>query len=682
MLRSEPLLTLVAFLDLARHRVDVHLHRTGGQRVTESVGDRAALGVLLHDLPRVAVVAIHADVELVDERVLKHHALKVVDRREHHVVGLRQVARVTHRSLLLGLRHQLGVGVGRILPAHRVDERQGGDRILEAPEDFHRITVLEEALHAQQRGKELLRDEVHPRHRAAFEAQLLAVHGHLEERRDDVADDRDVVHEDRVHVAEVVRDVARIIEVRRSLEAGDPPATTVLLVLTGQAEAADHQAEGEQAGEADARLHEGVRHVDRFEHLAHVVHLLARGGGVVTGDRVDCLGQAGHQRTLLPAVQRGGDERVHALQAEHAGCGVEAVVREHELQPQQCAGDRHCHPRARGERIERPLPEQAGCGGLHALHIGDRVESHLVQRLQVPLDPGGIVHQFESDRLRRGIGQPLHRADVHQHGLDVAASHLVRAHAVVGILDLAGEGRDLGEPSLDLARRLRNRVHLERVVDHALELRVLSEHLVQPAELLPLFLRVRRERSRGRLAAQHIRHVLQRVLHLRLKRSADHQQRVEQRIERADVRGRAEDGRTLVAVVDEAHAVLDHIHLGVAHRRAAVGVALAPRLCPADLGVRCFADCGVHEPRHLLDLRLREQSLAMRGVGEQGVRVVERSGARLRAGDRSTREQEVRIHVRVQERIRSGQEHRIEELVLGVANRGRDVQPVAPIGGE
>ena len=451
-LRGEPLLTLVAFLDLARRWVDIRLHRTGGQRVAESISDRAALGVLLHDLPRVAVVAIHADVELVDERVLKHHALKVVDRREHHVVGLRQVARVTHRSLLLGLRHQLGVGVGRILPAHRVDERQGGDRILKAPEDFHRIAVLEEALHAQQRGKELLRDEVHPRHRAAFEAQLLAVHGHLEERRDDVADNRDVVHEDRVHVAEVVRDVARIIEVRRSLEAGDPPATTVLLVLTGQAEAADHHAEGEQAGEADARLHEGVRHVDRFEHLAHVVHLLARGGGVVTGDRVDCLGQAGHQRALLPAVQRGRDERIHTLQAEQADGGVDAVVREHELQPRQRAGDRHCHPWARGERIERPLPEQADRGGLHTLHVGDRVERHLVQRLHVPLDPGGVVHQLESNRLWRGIGQPLHRADIHQHGLDVAASHLVRAHAVVGILNLAGEGCDLGEPSLDLAR--------------------------------------------------------------------------------------------------------------------------------------------------------------------------------------------------------------------------------------
>ena len=75
-----------------------------------------------------------------------------------------------------------------------------------------------------------------------------------------------------------------------------------------------------------------------------------------------------------------------------------------------------------------------------------------MQRLHVPLDPGGVVHQFESDRLRRGVGQPLHRADIHQHGLDVAASHLVRAHAVVGILNLAGEGCDLGEPSLDPAR--------------------------------------------------------------------------------------------------------------------------------------------------------------------------------------------------------------------------------------
>ena len=160
----------------------------------------------------------------------------------------------------------------------------------------------------------------------------------------------------------------------------------------------------------------------------------------MTGERVDSLGQTGHQRALLPAVQRGSDERIHALQAEQADGGVDAVVREHELQPRQRAGDRHCHPWARGERIERPLPEQADRGGLHTLHVGDRVECHLVQRLHVPLDPGGVVHQFESDRLRRGIGQPLHCADIHQHGLDVAASHLVRAHAVVGILNLAGEG--------------------------------------------------------------------------------------------------------------------------------------------------------------------------------------------------------------------------------------------------
>ena len=128
--------------------------------------------------------------------------------------------------------------------------------------------------------------------------------------------------------------------------------------------------------------------------------------------------------------------------------------------------------------------------------------------------------------------------------------------------------------------------------------------------------------------------------------------------------------------------MLDHVHLGVAHRRAAVGVALAPRLCPADLGVRCFADCGIHEPRHLLDLRLREQSLAMRGVGEQGLRVAECRRPRLRTRDRSAGEQDVRVHVGVQERIRSSQEHRIEELVLYVAGRGRDVQPVAPIGRE
>ena len=128
--------------------------------------------------------------------------------------------------------------------------------------------------------------------------------------------------------------------------------------------------------------------------------------------------------------------------------------------------------------------------------------------------------------------------------------------------------------------------------------------------------------------------------------------------------------------------MLDHVHLSVAHRRATVGVALAPRLRPADLGVRRFADYGIHEPRNLLDLRQREQSLAVRGVGEQGVRVVECRRPRLRARDRSAGEQDVRVHVGVQERIRSSQEQRIEELVLRVAGRGRDVQPVAPIGRE
>ena len=72
----------------------------------------------------------------------------------------------------------------------------------------------------------------------------------------------------------------------------------------------------------------------------------------------------------------------------------------------------------------------------------------------------------------------------------------------------------------------------------------------------------------------------------------------------------------------------------------------------------------------------------MRGVGEQGVRVVECRRPRLRARDRSAGEQDVRVHVGVQERIRSSQEQRIEELVLRVAGRGRDVQPVTPIGRE
>ena len=250
--RREPVLLQPGLAELP---VVVLVGLRGGRtlRLAQLVGDGVAFRILLHDGVRVTIETIERHVDLVDEVVLQQHPLESHHRGQHEPHGLGEILRVAGLRLVLGHRHQLCVGCRRVLPLeHRLHQRQGRDRILEAPQDLHRVPGGEESLDAQHGAGDLLDDEVHLGHRPA--GQSLLVGGDAEPLRQE----GDLIHEHSVSVAEVVGDVPRVVQVRHPLELGSSPASTILVILAGEAVASGDQAEREQARQGQARLHERV----------------------------------------------------------------------------------------------------------------------------------------------------------------------------------------------------------------------------------------------------------------------------------------------------------------------------------------------------------------------------------------------------------------------------------------
>ena len=244
----EAILRLVLGDDLTRHRILHFLQSAGRDRVTQSIRLGLTVVTHLHDLPRITVVSIRGDVQLVHEGAFQQHPLKVRKAGNHEVVRLRQRLRTTSFRPLSRSLHELHVHLGRRVKVHGVDQRQGLDRVLKAPQNFTRIAIVEEPAHAQQRRSDLLDQEVHLCHRTAADTFLVQ----LRRNPEDFAEEPNVVEVNRIRVTEIVLRIQRVVCDRHTLKLRHTTLTTILFVLTRQAQATGHESESEDRRQSDA----------------------------------------------------------------------------------------------------------------------------------------------------------------------------------------------------------------------------------------------------------------------------------------------------------------------------------------------------------------------------------------------------------------------------------------------
>ena len=533
-------------------RVDVLLQCSGGLDDPETVRHQVAVLIPLREHPGVTVVLVRGDVELVDETGLEQHPLVVHHAPDQKVERVRQRTRRGRRRLRVDCvrisrcLRQLRIHLHRVVEHHRVDQRHRVERVLVRPHQLVRIAGVEEALDTNDRREDRLHDPVHVCHRMRARVRIVS---HPEKL---VEVERQPIKVDRVRVAEVVHQIARIVQVRKALVLGRTPPPAILLVFTGQPKRTRHQAHGQQAAVRQARLHDRIRQVNGLDDMAHVDRVLvvipvtAHGGLHPSEDRV------------LPAVEEQGRGLVPRLQAEDLHGLVHRVAREHERQLEHhVAHHVRNQPRAVRHRVHNAPPSHAEHRRLHVLQVHQDVGRRLVQRHVFVLQPVGVRRHLTSD-VRRGQVRLADGPRRARSGLDVATSRHVGAHSIVGILPLAGRLGESPRLRFQRARVRQRRVHRVLRVQDRLERRVVPEHRVQVPHLAALLGGKLAGQGPGHadggVAGDEVRRPFQRLLDRGLDRSADPQHRVQQGQRGTHVQRRADHSVLLGAFLDKVHA--------------------------------------------------------------------------------------------------------------------------------